>query len=39
VKILGGECPPGSEVSVDHAGKSFTFTVKQGAARLEAQPA
>jgi hypothetical protein len=24
---------------VDHAGKSFTFTVKQGAARLEAQPA
>ena len=39
VKILGGECPPGSEVVVDHAGKTFTFAVKQGAARLEAQPA
>ena len=28
VKILGGECPAGSTVSVDHAGKSFTFGVK-----------
>ena len=29
VKILGGECPAGSTVSVDFAGKSFTFGVKQ----------
>ena len=29
VKILGGECPAGSTVSVDYAGKSFTFGVKQ----------
>jgi ATP-dependent Clp protease ATP-binding subunit ClpB len=28
VKILGGECPAGSTVSVDYAGKSFTFGVK-----------
>ena len=28
VKILGGECPAGSTVSVDYAGKSFTFWVK-----------
>ena len=28
VKILGGECPAGSTVSVDFAGKSFTFGVK-----------
>ena len=27
VKILGGECPAGSTVSVDYAGKSFTFGV------------
>ena len=29
VKILGGECPAGSTVSVDYAGKSFTFGVRQ----------
>jgi ATP-dependent Clp protease ATP-binding subunit ClpB len=28
VKILGGECPAGSTVSVDFAGKSFTFGVR-----------
>ena len=28
VKILGGECPAGSTVSVDYAGKSFTFGVR-----------
>jgi|LauGreDrversion4_2_1035121.scaffolds.fasta_scaffold49699_2 ATP-dependent Clp protease ATP-binding subunit ClpB len=37
-KILGGECPPGSTVSVDHAGKSFTFAVRAGA-KAEPQPA
>ena len=28
VKILGGECPAGSTVSVDYSGKSFTFGVR-----------
>jgi ATP-dependent Clp protease ATP-binding subunit ClpB len=30
VRILEGSCPPGSEVVVDHAGKSFTFEVRTG---------
>ena len=27
VKILGGECPPGSTVTVDYSGKSFVLGV------------
>ena len=31
VRILEGSCPPGSEVVVDHAGKTFTFDVRAAA--------